>query len=93
MRLTPEKVQQLADLVARSLEENPEVEVKIKADDLRATIGKLITEDLKEEEEIEDEARRTLEQHREQIRRSGANFDEMLQKSIRKLARDRGFTL
>lgn len=93
MRLTPVKVKQLADLVAHTLEDNPEVDVKIKADDLRATIEKIITEDLKEEEEIEAEARRTLEQHREQIRRTGANFDEMLQKSIRKLARDRGFTL
>lgn len=93
MRLTPEKIQQLAELVARTLGENPEVEVKIKEGDLRATIAKIITEDLKEEEAIEAEARKTLEQHREQIRRSGANFDEMLQKSIRKLARDRGFTL
>lgn len=93
MRLNPEKVQQLAELVAQTLEENPEVEVKIKTGDLRATIAKIITEDLKEEEAIEAEARRTLEQHREQIRRTGASFDEMLQKSVRKLARDRGFTL
>jgi hypothetical protein len=93
LRLTPEKVKQLADLVARHLEENPEVNVQIKPDALRSTISTLINDDLKEEAEIEAEARKTLEAHREQIRRSGANFDDMLHKSIKKLARDRGFTL
>ncbi len=93
MRLTPEKVKQLADLVARDLEANPEVDVKIKPEALRGTIATLISDDLKEEMEIEAEARKTLEAHREQIKRSGANFDDMLHKSIKKLARDKGFTL
>lgn len=93
MRLNSDKVKQLAELVARQLEENPEVDVKIKPDALRSTIATLINDDLKEEVEIEAEARKTLEAHREQIKRSGANFDDMLHKSIKKLARDRGFTL
>lgn len=93
MRLTPEKVKQLADLVGRTLEENPELEVRLKPEELRATIAKLIEEDLREEAEIEEAARRKLEQHRDQIKRTGANYDEMLRKMIRKEAQERGFTL
>lgn len=93
MRLTPEKVKQLADLVGRHLEENPEVDVKIKPEELRATIAKLINEDLEEEADIEEAARKDLEKHRDQIKRTGANYDEMLRKMIRKKAQERGFTL
>lgn len=93
MRLTPEKVKQLADLVGRTLEANPEVEIRIKPEELRATIATIITEDLNEEAKIEAEAHRKLEQHREQIKRTGANYDEMLRKMIRKEAQERGFTL
>jgi uncharacterized protein len=93
LRLTPEKVRQLADLVVHSLEQNPEVELRAKPDELRAVVAGIITDDLKEEEAIEAEARKKLELHRDQIKRSGANFDEMLRKMIRKEAQDRGFTL
>jgi uncharacterized protein len=93
LRLTPEKIRQLADLVARSLEENPEIDVKAKPEELRSVIAGIITDDLKEEESIEAEARKKLEIHREQIKRTGANFDEMLRKMIRKEAQERGFTL
>lgn len=93
MRLHPEKVRQLADLVVRSLEANAEVELKAAPDELRATIAKIITEDLQEEEKIEAAARVKLEEHRDQIKRTGANYDEMLRKMIRKEAQERGFTL
>lgn len=93
LRLTPEKIKQLADIVARNLEENDAVEIKIKPEMLRATIATIISDDLKEEVEIEEAARLRLEEHREQIRRTGANYDEMLRKMIRKEAQDRGFTL
>jgi hypothetical protein len=93
LRLTPEKVKQLADLVGRTLEANPEVEVKIKPEVLRATVATIINGDLKEEAEIEEAAHRKLDQHRDQIKRTGANYDEMLRKMIRKEAQERGFTL
>lgn len=93
MRLKPEKIEQLAELIHESLGKNPEVKLQGEKKDIVAEIAKAITEDLQAEDQIEEEARKTLEKHADELRRSGLRSDEALRKVKIKIARDRGFTL
>lgn len=93
MRLSPESIQSLAVAICESLQAEPDLELKIGAEELTRAIASVITEDLKAEDDLEAEARATLEDHREMIRRRGANFDEMLRMTIKKMARERKMVL
>jgi len=93
MRLKPEKIEQLAELVYETLAANSEVRLSGEKKDVVFQIGKAITEDLKIEEEIEVEARKLLEQHENELRRTGVRFDQAIWKMKKKLAQDKGFVI
>jgi hypothetical protein len=93
MRLSPKKIESLARAVCRSLEENPDVELAESADRLFVLVRQVITEDMRLEEEIEEEARRLLEVHKGEIDRKGASFDSLLRKAKAKLAQERKMVL
>jgi hypothetical protein len=93
MRLKPEKIQQLAELIHDSLAANSQVKINRDRAAIAFEIGKIITEDLQTEDEIEAEARRLLEQHQDDLRRSGVRLDQAIWKAKQKIARDRGFVL
>lgn len=93
MRLKPEKIEQLAELVHDTLAKNPEVKLIGEKKDIVAEIARAITEDLQFEDKIEAEAREALEKHAEELRRSGMRSDEALRKVMIKLAREKKFVL
>ncbi len=93
MRLKPEKIEQLSELVYSTLTGNAELKLGGEKRDAIFEIARVITEDLKIEDEIETEARAILEEHEDDIRRSGVRFDQALWKAKKKIARDKGFTL
>lgn len=93
MRLKPEKIEQLSEFIHDRLGLVPDLKLKGEKKDIVFEIVKIITEDLKTEDEIEAEARKILESHEDEIRRSGVRHDIALQKTKLKLARDRKFVL
>ena len=93
MRLKPEKIDQLADLIHAALAANPEVELAESADKIKALIRQTIHEDLAAEDQIEEEARKLLEPHMDEIQRKSMSFDKMLLKTKQKLAQERKMVL
>lgn len=93
MRLKPEQINLLTELIVDSLEHNDEIEFAVERGEISVLVRNAITDDLKAEEEIEEEARRLLEEHREQIQWKGMSFDKLLLKTKQKLAQERKMVL
>lgn len=93
MRLKPEKIEQLAELVYDALGTHEEMKLQGERENVIALIRNTITEDLEEEDRIKDEAASILEEHADDIRRTGANYNELHRKTVQKLARDKGMVL
>ena len=93
MRLKPEKIERLAELVYDSLKEHKELKLNGERETILFAIRGVITEDMEAEEAIEAEARKILDDHEDDMRRMGVNLDQMLRKTKQKLARDRGMVL
>ena len=93
MRLKPEKIEQLTELIYDHLATIDEVALHGERSEIVFLIRNVITEDLQAEDDIEAEARRLLEEHEDDLRRVGASWDQMLRKTKQKIARDRGVVL
>ena len=93
MRLRPEKIDHLAKVITASLGASPEIKLNETPDHLIALIRLVITDDMKAEDAIEDEARKLLDQHKVEIERKGAQYDKLLQKAKAQLAKDRKMVL
>ena len=93
MRLKPEKVEHLAELVVRTLKTIDGITLKAEDGDLVFAISQVIQQDLEDEEEIEQDAYKILEEHRAELQRSGASTHSVLQKIKQRVARERKFTL
>jgi hypothetical protein len=93
MRLKPEKIEQLSELIYDTLAKNPDLKLRGERKDITFEIRRVITEDFQAEEAIEAEARKLLEKHEDEMRRTNVNFDQALRKTKQKLARDRGMVL
>ena len=93
MRLKPEKIEQLVELIYTTLEGIDDIRINAEKATILAEIKRVITEDLLEEDKIEEEARKLLDEHADDIRRYGASYGQMLRKTVKKLARDRGMIL
>lgn len=93
MRLKPEQIQMLARVAYDALAAEDAVEMKSSRDTVLHQIEEVIREDLKAEEDLEAEARRLLDQHRDQIKVRGGNYDEMVRMTVKRLARERKMVL
>ena len=93
MRLRPEKIERLAELVYDSLKEHKELKLNGERETILFAIRGVITEDMEAEEAIEAEARKILDDHEDDMRRMGGNLEQMLRKTKQTLARDRGMVL
>ena len=93
MRLSPKKIETLARVIRRSLEQTAGLELAESPEAIEMLIRQVITDDLRMEDEIEEEARRLLDQHADQIQMRGASYDALLRKTKAKLAQDRKMVL
>jgi hypothetical protein len=93
MRLKPEKIERLAQAIAEALARNPEVTMPEARDKTVALIQRVITEDFKEEDEIEALARKMVEAHATQIMMRDVSMDKLVLKGKQKIARERKFVL
>lgn len=92
MALHPQLVEFLAESVIADLEREGAIKV---ADD-RQIIGlveNVIEDEMERVMSLDDEVREILNEHYEQMRSSGLNYDEMFRKVKSKLAAERGIVL
>ena len=92
MRLSKNQIAHLAMTIVRQLEE----EGKIIVEDehrLIEEVEEIITEEFRKEDEIEEEAKRLLQDYIEDIRRSRIEYNEVLKMAKRKLAKKKGVVL
>jgi hypothetical protein len=88
MRLKPAKIDHLANKIFDALAQNEEIKLVEGRDKFLILIRQIITDDLKAEDEIEEEARRMLDVHIDQIRSKGVSYEQLLLKAKRKLAQE-----
>ncbi len=92
MRLSKNQIAHLAMTIVRQLEE----EGKIIVEDehrLIEEVEEIITEEFRKEDEIEEEAKKLLQNYIEDIRRSRIEYNEVLKMAKRKLAKKKGVVL
>ncbi len=93
MRMSPEKVKDLAAQIVRMLEEHPGVTPQATPDALRVAIGSVILDDLEEEDDIDREVDDLIRQHDREIQQEDLDVEALRQKFRREIARRRGFVL
>lgn len=87
-----EVAERIADAVVKRLQARKFVEVKDDAK-VRATVRKVLLEDLETEERLEAEARQILLDHAKEIKDTALDYRRLLAMVKGKLARERGFVL
>lgn len=93
MRLSPNKIEYLAEKLVRLMRDHEAVSFNVDEDELQRIIEWEFIEELKIEDEIDDEVDKLLDQYERQI--MNQDLDQMMlrRKLKSKLARERGYTL
>jgi hypothetical protein len=93
MRLRGEKIGNLASQLLESLKANPGV--RVLADDavVLHDIERIITEDLKAEDALDEEVRQILSKHIDRIHREGLDYAVLFRRTKQQLIRERGLTI
>ncbi|MFH0795384.1 MAG: DUF507 family protein [bacterium] len=93
MRLRPVKIEVLAGKLLEELKSNRSVKVVGEESVLLHEIKEVIAGDLAREEKLEEDAKNLLKPHMDQIQRKNMNYQELLQKTKKQLARKKGIIL
>ncbi len=93
MRMSQEKVRDLARQIHVLLREHPKVELLAPEDAIRVAIGSAILDDLEEEEDIDREVDELLRQHSREIEQGDMDLVQLRLKFKQEIARRRGFIL
>ncbi|MBI3091418.1 MAG: DUF507 family protein [Candidatus Tectomicrobia bacterium] len=93
MRLTPEMIARLARRISEQLVAQGVVGLTGAAQDLQALIRRVLAEELKREDDLNDEVRRVLQGHAKEIAKGGVDHQRMFQMVKSKLAQERGIVL
>jgi hypothetical protein len=92
MRRREEIATRFAEAIVKRLVTRKLLEVKDEPR-ARATITRVIVENLQTEDQIDTEARQLLQTYARDIREKGLDYRQLFSKAKEKLARDRGFVL
>jgi hypothetical protein len=92
MRRREEIAARFAEAIVKRLVTRKLVEVKDEPR-ARATLTRVIVENLQTEEQIDTDARQLLQTYARDIREKGLDYRQLFSKAKEKLARDRGFVL
>jgi hypothetical protein len=92
MRRREEIATRFAEAIVKRLVTRKLLEVKDEPR-ARATITRVIVENLQTEDQIDTDARQLLQTYARDIREKGLDYRQLFSKAKEKLARDRGFVL
>ena len=80
MRLSRSKINHLSHIIIKALEEDPTVELLKDANLVRLDIVRIITRELKVEEEVDEIARKKLSSYSRKIQEGSQEWDVLYQK-------------
>jgi len=92
MRLSPDEIEFLARKIVKVLTSEGRLQVDEEAPVIDG-IARVITEDLRIEDHLNEEVREVLAQHMSQMERSDITYSEMFKKVKRELAKQKGIIL
>jgi hypothetical protein len=92
MRRREEIATRFAEAIVKRLVTRKVLEVKDEPR-ARATLTRVIVENLQTEDQIDTDARQLLQTYARDIREKGLDYRQLFSKAKEKLARDRGFVL
>lgn len=93
MRMSPEKVKDLASRIVAMMKDHPGVALKEDETALRVVVGGVILDDLEEEDDIDREVDALLRQHAGDIDRGDLDVEVLRRKFRSEIARRRGVVL
>jgi hypothetical protein len=93
MRIRPDKVHDIAAQVVEMMTDHPNIHLESSADAVRVAVGRVILDNLKEEEEIDAEVDALMSEHASQMEKANMDAYDMRMKFKKQIAKQRGFTL
>lgn len=92
MRLTPDEIEFISRKIVKTLVKENRLEVDSEPR-VVAGIARVITEELMEEDRLNEEVREVLLQHSSKLERENITYTEMFKMVKRRLAKDKGIIL
>ena len=93
MRLSPNKIEYLADRIVTMMQEDGQVHLTGNVDTVWKTVADAIFANMRAEEAIEDEVDDLIAKHQGEIQVMEMDVGDLRRKFKREVARKRGFTL
>jgi hypothetical protein len=93
VRLTPRKIEYLAEKILGAFQGNPKVYLADNQDLVYRAIADAIYENMQEEDAIDEEVEALIQKHRGEIQTLEMDMVALRQKFKREIARKRGFVL
>lgn len=93
MRLKKEQIQKIAEKVLEQLEKSKQIIAKADRTTLLQKIEQVMIANFQAEDRIDDEAKRLMDQFRQQISAGAMNEHDLFQKIRKQLAKDKKFVL
>lgn len=93
MRMSQEKVKDLAAQIVQMFEDNSQVHLNERPEAVRVAVGSVILDDLAEEDDIDAEVDLLLKEHAADIDREDMDHETLRKKFREQIARKRGFIL
>lgn len=90
MRLSRDKIVHLANLIIETLQDKTLVRLRKDKNELRSAIIKIFTDELKIEEDVDREVRKTLNSYSRKIVEGSREWDILYQKTFDDLMKKRG---
>ncbi len=93
MRLRDEKIASLAAQMLEDLKANADVQLLADESEVLHEIRRVIMEDLKAEDALDEEVREILSKHIDRIHREGLDYSVLFRRTKQKLIRERGLKI
>jgi hypothetical protein len=93
VRLSPQKIEYVADKILKLIQDNQRVHILSNVDLVQRSVADTIYANMKTEEEIDEEVDILLSQHRGEIEAMEMNLGMLRAKMKREIAKKRDFTL
>lgn len=93
MRLSPNKIDYLAEKLLQAIEAHREVHIQTNSDLVYRAIADVVYDNMKAEEAIDAEVDELLQEYRIEIQAREMDYGELRAKMKRELAKKKGFTL
>lgn len=93
MRLSPNKIDFLAEKVLEMIERSPSVHIQTNPDLVYRVVADTFYDDMRAEEALDEEVDELLKQHRGEIQAMDMDYGALRAKMKREIAKKRGFTL